>query len=64
VIQAVARIVGKRKGVHRLAGDPGFTGSCHVGFAAAREYLTADQLAAIVTATPRRLCGHCYRTRD
>lgn len=60
----VARVVGDRKGVHRMPSDPDLTGACHVGPFLARAYLTADQFAAIAKNAPRRLCGHCYRTRD
>jgi hypothetical protein len=59
----VARVVGRRKGVHRLVDDPQASGSCHVG-PWSSEYLTAEQFAAIVMEEPRRLCGHEYPVRD
>lgn len=59
----VARVVGRRKGVHRLVDDPKASGSCHVG-TFSDEYLTAEQFAAIVMDDPRRLCGHDYPVKD
>lgn len=59
----VARVVGRRKGVHRLVDDPKASGSCNVG-AFSDAYLTAEEFGRIAFDDPRRLCAHCFPSVD
>lgn len=68
--------LGTRKAIHEdigvsRANRPMFRGQCHVqatpnetGLGVQEQPLTTVALATILTDEPRRLCGHCFPTRD
>lgn len=53
--------VGRRKGIHRP--DHQRSKHCNVRDADGRP-VSEEELRLIVDREPRRLCGHCYPTKD